>query len=310
MFISEMINPLDKADPYAIQRVVLGKALFTATILVFVYWVFRPSNFMMFVSPMLVVSFYEIPGVASFRDKENLLWFIFAATIVGSVTFYLVYPFRIIFFFYAIIFLAGLYHLVVRYFGQLKNITMIIMATITITLADKPPANLQIVYNMCTSSLLSMFTMFVCLRIYPNQSLIIWCRAMQKFIACLEKDIDSVIAQQDRQFITDEITHLGTIRAFRRLIPKRYLQHTFRISIYLRNIQFALDNLYFETVNDVFWRAVQHNFAQLRQSMRQRIPCPMPGILLMSGTPLQEYVLRCLNQAIHRWNLLCYAQLN
>lgn len=308
MFISKLINRLDKTDPYAIQRVVLGKALFTATLLVFVYWIFRPSNFALFVSPMLVVSFYESPRVTSFRDKERLLLFVFAATIVGSVTFYLMYPFRITFFFYAIIFFAVLYHLVIKYFGQVKHITMIILATVSVALAETPPANLQIVYNMCTSSLLSTFTMFLCLRMYPNHSLIIWRRAMQKFIAGLEHDIESAILQQDRPFLSDEIKHLGTIRAFRRLIPKHYIKYTFRISIYLRNIQFALDNLYFERKNDVFWRAVQHHFAQLRQSMHQQITCPMPGIFLVSGTPLQEYVIRCLNKATYQWNRLCHAQ--
>lgn len=308
MFISNLINRLDKADPYAIQRVVLGKALFTATLLVFVYWIFRPSNFTMFISPMLVVSFYETPRITSFQDKERLLLFVFAATIIGSVTFYLMYPFRIMFFFYAIIFFAVLYHLVIKYFGQLKHITMIILATVSVALAETPPANLQIVYNMFTSSLLSTFTMFLCLRMYPNHSLIIWRRATQKFIACLENDIESAILQQDRHFLSDEIKHLGTIRAFRRLLPKHCLKHTFRISIDLRNIQFALDNLYFETKNDVFWHAVQHHFAQLRHSIHHQIPCPMPGPLLLSETPLQKYVIRCLSKATHRWNRLCHTQ--
>ncbi|VEG91815.1 hypothetical protein [Legionella spiritensis] len=305
MSTSEPVNWLDKRDPYAIQRIVLGKALFTATVLTYVYWFFKPDNFMTFAAPMLVVSFYEVPTVASRRKKDLLTGFIFAATLTGIATFYLMYPFRILFFFYAALFLSGLYFFVAAFFGELKNITMIILATATVVLSYQPPANLQVLYSMCTSAMLSMMTMFVCLHLYPNQSLIIWRRAMQKYIACMEADIEAAIQRQDRRYLSEEIHHLSTVRAVRQLVPKQDLMNTFRIAVYIRNIQFAFDNIYYETKNDDLWRAVQQSFAQLRESMRHFTPCPVTEIVVVSETPLQKYVIRCLHKAIRRWNQLC-----
>ena len=307
MYTSKLVNWLDEVDPYAIQRIVLGKTLFIATILVAVYWVFQPNNFMMFTAPILVSSFYELPTVSSLPEKERLLMFIFAATLIGSVSFYLIYPFKVIFFFYATFFMSALYFLVVKYFGELKNITMIILATLTITIGGSSAANLQVAYDMSTSAMLSMITILICLRIYPNRSLIIWRRAMRKFIACVEQDIEAAIRHQHKHLFGDEVSHLGIVRAFRRLIPKPDLRHAYRVAIYIRNIQFALDNLYFENVNEAFWRAIQHSFAQLRQSMGTRTLCPLPEPPIVAETALQQYVVKHLNKAIHRWNLLCNA---
>lgn len=51
MFISTFKHWLEKVDPYAIQRIVLYKCLFIATVQAYVYWLFLPNSFMMYFSP-------------------------------------------------------------------------------------------------------------------------------------------------------------------------------------------------------------------------------------------------------------------
>ncbi|AHE66255.1 hypothetical protein Loa_00686 [Legionella oakridgensis ATCC 33761 = DSM 21215] len=244
MFISKLSEWWDEVDPYALQRLAMYKACFVATILVYIYWVFKPANFMAFFAPFIVASFYEMPLISSFKEKEFLLLFIFVAMLVVSISFYLLAPMHFMFLFYALGVLATLYYLVLKFFPQLKNLTMLILAAGAMTLTIKPPAHFQIAIEMFSSSILSMGGILICLKIFPNKYLYIWCRALQKFIQCLESDIQAAISTRDKYAIVEEVNHLGMMRACRKLIPKRYLIHTYRMSVNIRNIQFALDNLF------------------------------------------------------------------
>jgi hypothetical protein len=123
----------------------------------------------------------------------------------------------------------------------------------------------------------------------------------------MEKDIDFAIQHQHKAHYSEEVTHLGIARSYRQLLPKKLLWHSCRIALNIRNIQFALDNLFFEQVNDDFWHGVQQSLSQLRQSMRRKIIYPLPRQSINAETDLQHYVVHCLDKTIKRWNLLCYA---
>ncbi|WP_133128503.1 hypothetical protein [Legionella nagasakiensis] len=309
MFTSKLNKWLDEVDPYALQRLAAYKAFFIATIMVYVYWFFKPANFMAFFTPFIVASFYEMPTMTSFKEKESLLLFIFAAMLVVSVSFYLIAPLQFIFLFYALSVLAALYYLVLKFFPQLKNLTMLILASSAMVLTIKPPANLQVAVGIFSASILSMTVVVICLRLFPNKYLYVWCRAMQKFIQCLEGDIDAAIAASDKHAFAEEVNHLGMMRACRKLIPKRYLIHTYRMSVNIRNIQFALDNLFYEKKNDDFWLGIKSHLHVFRISMKDWSLCHLPDQGITPETDLQHYVVRCLNKAIRSWNQLCSMRL-
>jgi hypothetical protein len=305
MFISKFKQWLDEVDPYALQRITLYKGLCIATIGVYIYWIFQPANLLAFISPFFLVSLYEAPVLSSFKEKEQLLIFSGIAVILISVSFYLVYPFKGVFFFYSVLVLAITYFCVLNYFYALKNLTMLLLATGVIILNTNPPANLQVAYGLLSSTALAMTMALICLRFFPNLYLIVWNRALQKFIECLELDIECAISQKQESPTGEEILHLGMVRNYRRMIPKKYMMQAYRISVNIRNIQYALDNLYYESKNELFWYGVKRNLHWLRIKMKTYIPCDLPNMPIEPDTQLQHYVVHCLQQAFIRWNKLC-----
>lgn len=311
MFISKFNQWIDEVDPYTIQRIALYKSLFIATIMTYVYWIFRPASYMAFIAPFLLASFYEIPLITSFKEKERLLIFIALAIILVSVSYYLVYPFRVIFFFFSIISLVCIYFYVLNNFYQLKNLTMLIIATGAIVLSTVPPANLQVAYGIASSIALSMIGIFICLKFFPNQYLIVWNRALQKVIQCLENDIEGALTHQYFQSpIQEEVVHFSIVRAYRSMVPLKFMMHTYRMSVNIRNIQFSLDNLYYEEKNEVFWHDIKKNLCTLRHGMETKTSCGLPELSIKPDTKLQHYIVRCLNQTFIHWNKLCSKQLN
>lgn len=310
MSISKFEQWLDKVDPYALQRITLYKSLVVATVQVYVYWLFQPVSFLAFFSPFLLLSLYEAPVLPTFKEKEWLLIFIGIAVILISVSFYLVYPFRGVFFFFSIFVFAVTYFCVLKYFYALKSLSMLLIATGAVVLSTEPPANLEVAYGFISSTALSITTTLICLRFFPNMYLIIWNKALQKFILYLEEDIDSALNQDRKSPIGEEIQHLGMVRNYRRLLPKKYIMQTYRVSVYIRNIQHSLDNLYYETKNELFWHGVKNNLSRLRHNMKTYTPCGTPTLYVAPKTQLQFYIARCLQLAFLRWNKLCSLRKN
>lgn len=306
---SNLIDWMDEVDPYAIQRLAVVKGMFIATIMVFVYWLFRPLSFSAYIIPTILIYYYESPALKTTKEKGKFSIFIFTAFMIGNITFYLIFPFKIIFFYYAILFFALLYYLLDIYYNQLKTAAMLILAYSLFTLSDTPPANFQVVYTLFFSSMLSIITMLICLRIYPNDAFEIWSRALQKYIACIEVDIEKAICGHQKGLSADEVKHLSTIRAFRTLIPTPVMRNACRISVNIRNIQFALSSLYFEQMNVAFWRTVQDIFKELRTNIQSRKTYSFQKELI-AETPLQQYVAYCLTKTIRHWNQLCCIQNN
>lgn len=307
MFISKFKQWMDKNDPYGVQRIAVPKAFFIATVGVYVYWLFQPSNFQCFMIPFLVLSFYESPALISFAEKERLLIFITTALILISVSFYLVYPFKGTFFFFSVLVLGLTYFSVLKYFYALKNLTMLLLVNGAIVLSTEPSGSIQVAYTFVSSTLTAMITVFICFRIYPNHYLLVWNKAVQKFIFCLEEDIDSAI-KQEKKSAAEEMQHLGMVRNYRKLISIKYRTQAYRIALNLRNIQHCLDSLYYEQKNIVFWHAIKANLERLRLNMNAYIPCGTPQMPMEPETQLQHYIMHCLHKTFIYWDRLCYLQ--
>ncbi|CAM2926373.1 Uncharacterised protein [Legionella steigerwaltii] len=310
MSISKFKQWLDEVDPYALQRITLYKCLVVATVEVYVYWLFQPVSFLTFFAPFLLLSLYEAPVLSTFKEKEWLVFFIGIAVTLISVSYYLVYPFYGVFFFFSVFVFAITYFCVLKYFYALKSLTMLLIATGAVVLGTDPPANLEVAYGFISSTALSITFAIICLRFFPNMYLIVWNRALQKFIECLEQDIDSSINQDQKRPIEGEILHFGMVRNYRRLIPKKYIMQTYRVSVNIRNILHALDNLYYEKKNEVFWYGVKDNLHWLRLNMKTYTPCGTPAMPVEPETQLQFYIAHCLQQAFIRWNKLCSLRKN
>ena len=274
--------------------------------MVFVYWLFLPDRFLAFIAPVIVVFLYELPTATSFQERDCILLFVFTAIIIGSISFYLIFPFRFFFFFYAILFLAVVYFIIADHFPKFKNASMLIIAVSTINLSLQPAANLGGAYEILMASLLSMGTLFVCLIVFPNRYLIIWVHAVRQFIVCLEKRIEASVHQKMSPEYMIEIPHLGMMRTYRRLVPKSCFRDVCQLSANLRNIEFALFNRFEADNNMRFWWTVRRYLQLLKLHMKhqkqQRLPCLLR---LRPETPLQNLVSEYLIKIIMCWNRLC-----
>ncbi|MFC3908958.1 hypothetical protein ACFORL_07715 [Legionella dresdenensis] len=296
---------LEDVDPYTIQRGALHKALFIATVIVYVYWFCLPVDYMSFILPFFMLSLYETPILSNFKKKEQLLIFISISVIVISVSFYLIYPFRGTFFFYSLLVLSVLYVLVLRHFYALKNLVMFTLSIGTIVLATEPEGNLQIAYGFVSSIAISTMAAMICLRIFPNQYLRVWNRALQGFIKYFEQDIENALLENHKKTTKEAIVHFEMLRNYQRLVGKKYLLPSYKMAVYIRNIQLSLDNLYYENKNEVFWRSIKNNLHQLRMNMEEYIPCAPPHMDFLPETRLQRYALDCLTRALIHWNNIC-----
>lgn len=308
MFMSQFKQWLEAHDPYGLQRIVLYKALFIATVGTYVYWLFLPASFQSFFSFFLVLAFYESPALLTFAEKERLLIFMGIAIMLISVSFYLVYPFKGTFFFFSVAVLALTYFSVLKYFYALKNLTMLLIVNGAIILSTEPQGNLQVAYSFISAIALAMTTTLICLRVLPNQYLHVWNKAVQKFIHCLEEDIHYAIKEEKNSVTEAEILHLGIARNYRKLLPKKYMMQAYRIATNLRNIQHSLDNLYYETKNELFWHGIKDNLQALRLKMPTYTPCELLPMPIAAETKLQHYIMHCLHQAFTHWNTLCSLQ--
>ena len=307
MFISAYKQWCEVNDPYGLQRMVLPKAFFVATISTYVYWLFLPIPIQSFFAVFFVMAYYESPALTTFAEKERLLGFIALVLILISISFYLVYPFKGTFFFFSILVLALTYFSVLKYFYALKNLTMLLLVNGTLILSIQPQANFQVAYEMVFSITLAVLTVFIAVKVYPNRYLTIWNNAMQKFVACLENNIEAAIAQTPTSY-ADEVMHLGMARNYRRLLPKQCLFSAQHFSVNLRRIEHSLDSIYYDEKNEVFWMEIKAQLIVLRGHMPTLTPCLHLPLQIPAQTTLQRYVLRCLSQALRSWNYLCTQQ--
>ncbi|WED44086.1 hypothetical protein [Legionella cardiaca] len=305
MFISPLRNWLNRVDPYAIQRVVLQKALFMATVLTFIYWFFRPENFLMFVAPLIVIYWYEMPFLSTKKEKNRSILFIFSMVIITSISFYVIYPFKLLFIVYAIIFFIVLFRTMWAKFPKIKNATMLIINTGALTLSIKPMASLQTSIGIFSSAALSMLSLFICLNFFPNKTFEIWRRALMNYIQCIEADIEAILAKVPLPSFNEEVSHVDILRSYQTVLPRNYLLLAKRIFSNVRNIQFALNNIYYLELNPVFWASIKEHLHYFRLNIDKKKPVDMSKIIVTPVTHFQYLVQDYLLSAIRHWNTLC-----
>ncbi len=296
---------MNQVDPYAIQRVALHKAIFIATILTFIYWFFRPENFLMFVAPLIVTAWYEMPFLSSQKEKNETMVFIFTSVITTAISFYLIYPFKLVFPVYAIILFIILFSLIWTRRPKIRNVPMLIISIGALSLSIQPMASLQIGIGIFSSMILSMLVLLICLNLYPNVALIIWTRAMQHYIRCIEGDITATIEHLPLSSLSEEVQHVDIVRSYQTLLPKTCFSPAFKLYFNIRNIQFALNSIYYQEMNPLFWNAVKNHLQELRQHMSIPLQIDFSTIVLNPSTPFQHLINTYLLTAIRHWNALC-----
>jgi len=296
---------LNTVDPYLIKRLALYKALFITTLMVYAFWLMRPNNLTAFVVPIFLMAFYEAPILKTYREKDFLFGFMSIALIVGGVSFYLLFPFKFYFLFYALAYFACVYYFVNKWFPSIKALTMLVVINAAIETGTTPAASLQIVFEMIFASCLSFAIIFVCFKKLPNKNTSIWLRALTKYIACLEQEIAMLLSSSPKTFLYEEVRHINMLRAYQSLIPKQHIMHAHRIGVCIRNLQFALDNSLTEQANDVFWHAVQKALQQYRIAIEKKRPITLQTIELNKPSALQKQVLHYLKTTSIHWNKLC-----
>jgi hypothetical protein len=304
MFISRIINYFDEVDPYFLHRILAYKSLYAATLLVYVYWIFKPTSFMGYFSPFLLAFLYENPAVATQQEKEKLLVYIYSALIILSVSFYLLFPFPFIFLIYAVIALYVFYFSSLALYPQLKNITMSTLCISAMVLTIQPYANLQEVSNYVYGNILAILTVFFAFKTSPNLYLYTWRLAMCRFLRDFEKDIITTV-ELNQYIPTKEMYHLQMIRYAQRLIPKGYAGYTQQMLYHLRNAQLAMDSIYFEREIDGSWGEVGQQLAALRSKIKHWELHELAPESDKIYTSLQRFEIMSLNKAVENWNEIC-----
>lgn len=308
-----MVDWLDRVDPYRIQRLIFHKTLFVAVWMVFAYWLFKPGNLNGFIAPLFVVSVYDIP--AKQRTRELRLLFMFGALLFCICSFYLLYPFKFVFLFYSLGFLAFLYFTILKYFPALRHASMLVIVNAALVLNTEPEANWQTCMTIFSSAVLSMTVMFCALKGYAWPYYHIWRSAIMKYMLCLEQEIAQVMVRypehpnefslEDAHLFSLEVQHLNIMRLYRPLIPRDQLRHSLKISHHVRNIQLALSNRVGEGKNIFLWRDIALNLHRLRYAMHRNRKCYVSSIHLQEDTALHHQAVRDLHSAVSHWNQLC-----
>lgn len=308
MFISKLVNWIDRNDAYGLGRVIFHKTLIIATIMVYAYWLFRPTNFLAFVAPGFVVTLYEAPLQI---DRDKFLFSTFAGVLICSISFYLIYPFKFVFLFYALITLTILYFIYLRYFPDQKNVPMLIIATAALHLNSEQVASLQTLYDIFFSTLLSMSLLIASMRLFPGNYQFIWRCAARHLLSCLEKEMDFQLTQdvslkQDASIkIFNSVQHYNMMRCFYKRLPFYQWRHALKVNLNLRNIHYAINNIRSDNVNGLFWHRVKHCLHHLNLAMRDKKQVHLTYIPQDASTSLQTAVIAYLHRTMFHWNRLC-----
>ena len=100
-------------------------------------------------------------------------------------------------------------------------------------------------------------------------------------------------------------SHLNTLRAYRRLLPRKLLLNIMKTTVGIRNIQFALNHIYLKDKNEQFWYSFQKEIDIFRAAVITKQEAKIPFINTNETDFTQDYVLSCLCKSITNWNKIC-----
>lgn len=305
MYMLAPVRWIDKFDTYGQLRHVLHRSLVIATCLVLVYWIFLPKNLLAYISPVMVGYVYERAALSTFEQKVKGMSLMFGATMLGMITFYLCFPFRLIFLIYSMIFLMLLYTTIRRKFPQLQSVSSLIIMVSYINIFTNPPANFQVLYGIIFASSLSITTICICWCLLPSYSLQVWCVALTKFYLCLENQILFYKTKSQNPNYFEELPHILTMKMHQALIPQKFLRSSRKLYYLARQIEFALNNIQGADMNELFWHKVRRVICTLRLCVSKKMPHPGIKIDLKPQTKIQNLVENYLSKSVYRWNNIC-----
>lgn len=299
MYISRWRDWLEQVDPYAMYRIMFHKSLFTAVVMVFVYWTLRPPSFLLYILSTFSIIFYETPLLTNYLSKSNATLLILVATAVGGITFYLIYPFKFFFLYYALMLFTACYWFINQHYPVLNAAMMCILVNAAFTTTLAGDATWQRAYDMTWSAALSIMVMFLCVRLYPNLYLSVWIRAFQKYIVSLINQT----GQSNSKTILSLLTNSNLLLAYQQIIPRKYWRLTHKAISNLRYVHFALSVLgEQQDIHDI--TLINTHLERYAKAVLLREACPPFEDQLAIEGPLKHYVGRRLNVSISSWNKL------
>lgn len=305
MFISRLNKWLDDVDPYYTQRIILHKGLYLATWLTFFNWIARPDIFTAYcATPMLLAGFIDAPALNTFREKDKFIVTTFMISGFGTVTFYLMYPFKFFFLFYAILFLLALHYFTTKYAPKIKPFIMTCIVASALNISTTPPGSIQIAYDMFFCVMLGLLVTFFAFKFYPNPYRRVWHKALVLYVGCVNQEITKALRHIDNDSFIAGVNHLNTIRLYRHLLPKQNLINFVKVIRSVRDISLALTHiLQYDTDKD-FWHTYQNHFTNFENALKTKQICKI--LEPITDTNFDHlYVHNKLNEAILNWNKIC-----
>lgn len=305
MSISKTKAWINHIDPYGLMRVVLYKSLVIATLLTLGYWLLRPNNYLGYLTPIFVISLYEMPVLSNFKIKEFALIFIFTSMLICSLSFYLLLPFHLFFLLYAILFFCLSYALVLQYLPMLKNTTMVVLSASCALLLTTPPGNLQIAYDILSSMSLSMFIFFFSLRRLKPLYFYNWSLAQTKYLDWLAQQMNPHLNHEAPTHFIEEVNHINMLLAYQGLLNPKYRFSAYKMSYHTRKIKFAIVTLSAEEKNIEYWQKFKTYLEALSHHLHHRTPYPWEKPSHATLNAIQLYAQQSLEKTVLSWNQLC-----
>lgn len=297
---------LEKVDPYYTQRIILRKGLFLAVLLTAINTLAQPDIFSAYALPaMLLAPFYENQSFNTYKQKDLALVFGFIISGIGCVLFYLLFPFKFTLLFFSLAYLSGLYFFCDHFYPKFKPFILQTLVVSALNMTILPAASLQIAIDMFFCVMLSLMVTFAAFKLHPNLYARVWHRAFAYYLAAASEEIGHAINKFDTHTFAKGASHLNTLRAYRRLLPRKLLLNIMKTTVGIRNIQFALNHIYLKNKNEQFWYSFQKEIDIFRAAVITKQEAKIPFINTNETDFTQDYVLSCLCKSITNWNKIC-----
>ncbi len=302
---------LDSFDPFGIQRLLFYKCLYIAVLLMVVNVIYKPEPFgAYFWPPMMIILVYESPAILKERDKLFYFLLVYVICAVAMVSFYLLYPYKIIFTIYAVLFYFIYFHLSSRYWQEIANSIFVVYFIASSMMVVMPAMSLQVAFNMFFAVLLSMLVVLFGIKTFPNYTLYIWHRVFIGFLQSLVGETISELSgdgAKSSESYVKIVFHLNIIRNIRHSLKKQHLNCCMRIIVYLRDLHIALEYASIKRQDQEFWRYIENSLIAYLEAIKDWQPFKL--------LPYNEYtkdfkhehqqVLGFLTKSINSWNKLC-----
>lgn len=301
-------NWANDLDPYGMQRLLFYKCCYIASLLMIVNIIYKPDVFSAyFWPPLMMFLTYESPLVIRNKDRLHGLIIVYVTCLIGSVSFYLLFSYKIIFSIYALLFYFIYFYLSSRYWKDITNAIFSICFVSSSIMVVKPELSLQVALDIFMSIILSLVVVIIGIKTFPNYYISIWKRAFRLFILEIVKEIDGNFSNEVNVLIYKNIvSHLNLTRLVRHRIAKRHLRSSVYCTVYIRNMHIALQYVAFEQVEISFWHYIRNNLDGFQKSIATNCTYQMTTDYYNANiTHEHQIIINDLVKSIRFWNKLC-----